>query len=227
LTIVTPIAMGASFGLLSLSFNYPDVMNQPAAEVLRKVNNAGGEVRVYWIAVTLAACALLFVSVALPAVVAVERDRSIIAMIAAAGAVAALMTIMDVGQWAWLYHDMANRWAKAGPALRGAIEQDWSNYHQLLGEGIGRYLATVFSAIWAFGVGSLMLFDSRWPRLLGWAGVAAGLVFLVSALPGLSFNAWGAVNTAGFGIWLLWLIGSGLLLFGIPLFGFSRGSGDT
>lgn len=216
LTVLTPLAMGASFGLLSLSFDYPAVMDKPAAEVLRKVHGAGGAVQVYWLAVTLAACALLFVSVALPTVVAPERERAIGAMIAAAGAVAALMTIMDVGQWVWLYPDMANRWATAGPAIQGAIQQDWSNYHQLLGEGIGRYLATLFSGAWAFGVGALMLSDSRWPRVLGWAGIGAGVVFLASALPGLRFDAWGALNTVGFGIWFVWLIGSGLLLIGIP-----------
>ena len=216
LTVLTPLAMGVSFGLLTLTFDYPSVMDRPAAEVLRKVHGAGGAVQVYWLAVTLAACVLLAVSVALPTVVASERERGIGAMIAASGAVAALMTIMDVGQWVWLYPDMAGRWARSGAALQRAIEQDWSNYHQLLGVGIGRYLATLFSAIWAFGVGAVMLSDSRWPRVLGWAGVAAGVLFLTSALPGLSFNAYGAVNTVGFGIWFLWLIASGLLLAGIP-----------
>jgi len=216
LTVLTPLAMGVSFGLLALTFDYPSVMDQPAAEVLRKVHDAAGAVQVYWVAVTLAACALLAVSVALPTVVAPERERGIGAMIAAAGGVAALMTIMDVGQWVWLYPDMAARWIRGDAALRRVIEQDWSNYHQLLGVGIGRYLATLFSAIWAFGAGALMLSDPRWPRVLGWAGIAAGILFLVSALPGLSFDAWGALNTVGFVIWFVWLIGSGLLLAGIP-----------
>ncbi|HTX09859.1 MAG TPA: DUF4386 family protein [Solirubrobacteraceae bacterium] len=222
LTILTPLAMGVSFGLLGLTFDYPAVMDRPAAEVLRKVHDAGGAVPVYWLAVTLAACALLAVSVALPTVVAPARERGIGAMTAAAGGVAALMTIMDVGQWVWLYPHMADRWARGGAALRGAIEQDWSNFHQLLGVGIGRYLATLFSAIWAVGVGALMLSDSRWPRVLGWAGVVAGLLFLASALPGLSFDAWAKLNTAGFVVWLVWLVGSGLLLAGIP-----RGSRAT
>jgi hypothetical protein len=216
LTVLTPLAMGVSFGLLSLSFDYPSVMDLPATQVLRKVHEAGGAVQVYWVAVTLAASALLAVSVALPTLVAPQRERGIGAMIAAVGGVGALMTILDVGQWVWLYPDMANRWARGDAALQRAIEQDWSNFHQLLGVGIGRYLATLFSAIWALGVGALMLSDARWPRVLGWAGVAAGILFLVSALPGLSFNAWGIVNTVGFGIWFLWLIGAGLLLAGIP-----------
>jgi hypothetical protein len=78
--------------------------------------------------------------------------------------------------------------------------------------GIGRYLATLFSAIWALDVGALMLSDSRWPRALGWAGIAAGALFLASALPGVSFDASGPLNTLGFGIWFGWLIASGLLL---------------
>jgi hypothetical protein len=216
LTVLTPLAMGVSFGLLSLTFDYPTVMDRPAAEVLRKVHDAAGAVQVYWVAVTLAACALLAVSVALPVVIAPERERGIGAMIAAAGGVAALMTILDVGQWVWLYPDMADRWARGDAALRRAIEQDWSNFHQLLGVGIGRYLATLFSAIWALGLGALMLSDSRWPRVLGWAGVAAGVLFLVSALPGLSFGAWAVLNTVGFAIWFVWLIATGLLLMGTP-----------
>ena len=216
LTVLTPLAMGASFGLLSASFDYPAVMDQPTTEVLRRVHNAGGEVQIYWIGVTLAACALLLVSVALPALVA-GRHRDFSAMVAAAGAVAALMTVLDTSQWVWLYPNLADRWAAAGPALRRTIEQDWHGYHELLGVGFGRYLATLFSGIWALGLGTLMLSDRRWPRALGAAGVAAGLLFLASALPGLSFSAWGVLNTVGFAIWFAWLVASGLLLLGVRL----------
>lgn len=214
LTVLTPLAMGASFGLLSAGFDYPDIMDRPAAEVLRRVHNAGGEVKIYWIGVVLAACVLLLVSVALPTLVA-GRHREVNAMVAAAGAVAALMTVLDTAQWVWLYPNLADRWAAAGPALRRTIEEDWESYHQLLGVGIGRYLATLFSGIWALGLGAMMLSDRRWPRVLGAAGVAAGVLFLASALPGLSFSAWGVLNTVGFAIWFVWLVASGLLLFGV------------
>lgn len=216
LTVLTPLAMGASFELLSARFDYPTVMDRPATEVLRRVHSAGSEVEVYWIGVVLAACALLLVSVALPTLVA-GRRRDVNALVAAAGGVAALMTVLDTSQWVWLYPNLADRWAAAGPALRRTIEQDWQSYHQLLGVGVGRYLATLFSGIWAVGLGAIMLSDRRWPRVLGPAGVAAGVLFLASALPGLSFSAWGALNTAGFGIWLIWLIASGLLLLGVRL----------
>jgi uncharacterized protein DUF4386 len=215
LTVLTPLAMGASFGLLSARFDYPAVMNRPATDVLRSVYNAGVEVEIYWLGVVLAACALLLVSVALPALVAAGRHREVSAMVAAAGAVAALMTVLDTSQWVWLYPNMADHWAAAGPALRIPIEQDWQNYHRLLGEGVGRYLATLFSGIWALGLGTIMLKDPRWPRVLGAAGVAAGVLFLASALPALSFSAWGALNTAGFVIWFAWLVASGLLLLGV------------
>lgn len=216
LTVLTPLVMGASFGLLGIRFDYPAVMNQPATEVLRRVHNAGSEVQIYWIGVTLAASALLLVSVALPALVA-GRHSEVNAMVAAAGAVAALMTVLDTSQWVWLYPKLADRWAAAGPALRRAVEQDWQSYHELLGEGVGRYLATVFSGSWALGLGILMLGDRRWPRVLGATGVAAGVLFLASALPGLSFSAWGALNTVGFVIWFVWLVASGLLLVGVRL----------
>ena len=216
LTVLTPLVMGASFGLLGVRFDYPNIMDRPAMEVLRRVHNAGSEIEIYWIGVTLAACALLLVSVALPALVA-ERHTEISAMVAAAGAVAALMTVLDTSQWVWLYPKLADRWAVAGPALRRTIEQDWRGYHELLGVGVGRYLATLFSGVWALGLGAMMLSDRRWPRVLGAAGVAAGVLFLASALPGLSFSAWGALNTVGFAIWLVWLVASGLLLLGVQL----------
>jgi hypothetical protein len=217
LTVLTPLAMFASFGLLSARFDYPAVMDRPATDVLRRVHNAGGEVEIYWIGVMLAACALLLVSVALPTLVAAGRHREVVAMVAAAGGIAALMTVLDTSQWVWLYPNLADHWVVAGPALRSGIEQDWQSYHQLLGEGIGRYLATLFSGIWALGLGAIMLSDRRWPRVLGAAGVSAGVLFLVSALPGLSFSAWGALNTAGFAIWFAWLVASGLLLLGVRL----------
>jgi hypothetical protein len=216
LTVLTPLAMFASFGLLSVGFDYPGVMDHPAAEVLRTVHNAGSEVRIYWLGVVLAACALLLVSVSLPSLVA-GRHRGVSAMVAAAGGVAALMTVLDTSRWVWLYPNLADRWASAAPALRRTLEEDWQSYHQLLGEGIGRYLATLFSGIWALGLGAIMLSDGRWPRVLGVAGVAAGVLFLASALPGLSFSAWGVLNTAGFAIWVVWLVASGLLLLGVRL----------
>lgn len=215
--MLTPVGMGAFFGLLSLEFDYPAVMDDPPAEVLRAVFEAEGRIEIWWLGVTLAACLLLLVSVGLPMVIASERDRAVGTMVAASGATAALMTILDTGQWVWLYPDMADRWSEAGEPLRLAIEADWSSYHELVGEGIGRYLATLFSALWALGLGVLLLRSSRWPGLYGWAGIAAGALFLISALPGLSFDAWGLINTAGFGIWFVWLIVIGLALLGARL----------
>ena len=73
-------------------------------------------------------------------------------------------------------------------------------------------LATILNGLWAVPVGFAMRASPLWPRWLGWGGVASGLLFLASAVPGIGLRAWFLLNTVGFGIWGLWLAALGALL---------------
>jgi hypothetical protein len=127
------------------------------------------------------------------------------------GVFAALFMILDLAQWVWLYPKLGQR-LRAHPSEAAALELEYRAWHEYLGRGIGIYLATLFNALWAGGLGLVTLRSLAFPRWISWLGIAAGLLFAVSIVPSASFDVYSVVNSIGFAVWAVWLVAVGLVL---------------
>ncbi len=213
--------MGAFFGILRLSFDYPAVMGLPAPEVLSRIGRASDGVVAAWLGVTLSTVLFLAVVVGFDRVLREEaggNDRLArrlpwLALITTFGVFATLCMMLDLSQWVWLYPDLGRRFVD--PATTPATGQNlvvlWTAFHHYVGEGIGVYGATFFNALWALGVGWILTV-ARPRRVLPWLALAAGALFLLSIAPGETFDGYSRFNELGFLPWALWLVLTGWAL---------------
>ena len=217
MSITTPLAMGFFFFLLAVTFNYPAVVDETPAEVLQAVGDASDAIPVLWLGVTLSAVLMMALVTALHGLLledsgARERQRlPYLPIVTGFGVFAALFMILDLVQWVWLYPMLGDRFL-AGTVDPEVLESQFQVFHEYLGIGIGIYLATLFNAVWAAGLGWVMLGSSTFPRRVGWLGVAGGLLFAVSIAPGAGFEIYSVFNSIGFVVWAVWLLGTGVVL---------------
>lgn len=217
LAVAVPVAMGGFFMLLGQTFDYPDVMDLPAGEVLTRLGEAGDEVTASWLGATLSAVLFLALVVCFDRLARDEAGAvgrvAILNLVTVFGVLATLFMMLDLGQWVWLNPELGRRYVDPAtdPAMRASLEVTWDAFHRYVGVGVGIYAATFFNALWAMGVGVLLL-GARQRVVLAWLALASGVLFLASIAPGVGFDGYAFLNSVGFALWALWLVLLGWVL---------------
>lgn len=196
---------------LGAVFDYPAVLDHPAAQVLASFREHQGAV-VGWFLVLALGAALLA-----PIAVLVGRLGSSRALRLSVwvGVAAATVQVIGLLRWPLLVPSLAGR--AADPSTSAAAEETFRTLNQVLGTTIGETLGYTLTALWTVlvTVGLGRSFAGRWFTIAGFA--AAGLIATGVLVP-LEVPATDLTNFAGYVVWSLWLVGAAVVLL--------RGSGS-
>src|SRR5215210_8331554 len=219
LLILTPIAFNLLFTLLSVTFEYPDILRQPAGYVLERFDAGGTGLVATWYGFMLTA--VLFV----PLVVLVHRVLAsdgreagapfYLGLATAFGVVAGVMQFLGLVRWPFLVPYLADSYTD--PASSGATRESvvvvFEAFNRYAGVGVGEHLGYLFTGLWTALV-ALAMFGSalpfrRWLSLLGMVS-AAGV--LVGILEPAGFEAAANIVVVGYILWSIWLALTGIFL---------------
>ncbi len=213
LALAVPGGFFVFFSLLSRTFDYPAIMDEPAATVLVRVAEGGNGLVALWGGATAAALLLVPLVTLLHRVLSPDGPAWLI-FATTAGVLAAVFTIVDLGQWVFVVPGLAEAWAAADASAptRAAVIVTFDAFHAWVGMLIGLVLATLFSGIWTVLTGLAMRSARPFRPWVGNIGVGAGAVLLASVLQPGGFRVWALLNTVGFGLWSVWLVLAGIQL---------------
>jgi hypothetical protein len=190
---------------LAAVFDYPAVLDHPAAQVLASFREHQGAV-VGWFLVLALGAALLA-----PIAVLVGRLGSSRALRLSVwvGVAAATVQVVGLLRWPLLVPSLAGR--AADPATSTAAEETFRTLNQVLGTTIGETLGYTLTALWTVlvTVGLGRAFAGRWFTIAGFA--AAGLIATGVLVP-LEVPATDLTNFAGYVVWSVWLVGAAVVL---------------
>ena len=190
---------------LGAVFDYPAVLDHPAAQVLASFREHQGAV-VGWFLVLALGAALLA-----PIAVLVGRLGSSRALRLSVwvGVAAATVQVVGLLRWPLLVPSLAGR--AADPATSTAAEETFRTLNQVLGTTIGETLGYTLTALWTVlvTVGLGRAFAGRWFTIAGFA--AAGLIATGVLVP-LEVPGADLTNFAGYVVWSLWLVGVAVVL---------------
>jgi len=190
---------------LGAVFDYPAVLDHPAAQVLASFREHQGAV-VGWFLVLALGAALLA-----PIAVLVGRLGSSPALRLSVwvGVAAATVQVVGLLRWPLLVPALARQ--AADPATAATAEQTFRTLNQILGTTIGETLGYTLTALWTVlvTVGLGRAFAGRWFTIAGFA--AAGLIATGVLVP-LEVPATDLTNFAGYVVWSLWLVGAAVVL---------------
>ena len=177
------------FAYLAARFNYPDVLDGPAATVLPSLLATGQQGRLVWAVYALLPLIWLPAGVAAyEALAPVRRGAMRLALLFAV--VAALAMMSGLMRWPSVHWRLALAFEHAGPAEQGVLAAVFDGLNTYLGNYIGEFLGELsFSAF--FLLTSIVWLRSPYPhKWIGWVGVGTATLGLV----GMFRNVTGAVG---------------------------------
>ncbi|UYM03399.1 DUF4386 domain-containing protein [Solicola gregarius] len=219
LLVLLPLAFNLCFFLLARSFDYPDVLRRPTADVLTRFRAGGARLLLLWWVFALTAVLLAPVAVLL-AVAMVGADRGVVAVAATTGVLAGTVQFLGLVRWPFLvpYLARVDGDPDASLARREAVDVLFQALNRYLGVAVGEHLGYLFTGGWSVLSGVALIQSSNAPGWLGIAGIIVGSLLMMCSVEFVgSFERHGwrvaAVMTPiAYIAWSLWLVAVGIAL---------------
>lgn len=217
LLVAVPLVFTLGFTGLQMTFDYPDILRQPAADVLTRFAAAGADLHLYWYAMFAAALGLIPAALGLAALRA--KDSPYLAALAGGlGTVAGLVQAMGLLRWVMLVPVLAAHYVAPGATDvdRALALSGFETANAYLGMGVGEHMGYFFTALWTLVV-SLLVWE-RW-RAMALAGfvIAAGVAAGMAEPFGMPLA--GTINALSFTLWSVWALVLGVMVLwrGMPV----------
>jgi hypothetical protein len=173
------LAFMGVFAFLAAQFNYPQVLDGSADQVLPSLLATGTTGRVVWAIYGLLPLIWIPAGVgAFQALREVHEGSMRIAMLFAV--VAAISMILGLMRWPSIHWTMAQAYANGTDAERAAISSVFSGLNSFLGNYVGEFLGELSFSLFFLLSGLAMLSrGARFPRWIGYLGVFTAVVGMI------------------------------------------------
>lgn len=176
--IVAAIAFMGVFSYLAAIFNYPEVLDGTASEVLPALLATGAAGRAIWAIYAL--LPLFWIPAAVGAFQAL-RSKSEGAMHAAVSfaVVSSITMVLGLIRWPSFHWELARAWA-ADPSLHPILQTIFDSTNSYLGNFIGEFLGELcFSVFFLLSAFSMLKEGSGFARWTGYLGAITGAAGLI------------------------------------------------
>jgi len=219
LLIALPVAYNVLFALLARSFDYPNILRRPTAEVLARFEAGGSRLIMTWwgfaiTAVFLAPTAVL-VSATLP-----DANTTVLALATSVGILAAVVQFLGLIRWPFAVPHLARTTVDpdSSIATKEAVDVVFQTLNRYLGVAIGEHLGYLFTGAWTGLVGLAVIQSDVLHPAFGVGGLVLAPLFVVC-----SFEFVGSFEPRGWKLagtlvpityiaWSLWLMATGIAL---------------
>lgn len=218
LFIVGSILVNIPYALLIANFNYPDILREPAADVLTQFQ-AGGSTLVYtWLAFAWVGLPLMFGTVMLKRVLEAE-GHPLLETATTLGIIGLVLAIVGLTRWVFVVPVLARLYSDptSSEALQAAALVTFQVIHQYGGVIIGEHISQFMTVVWMVLISGMMLRSTLFAAWQGWFGFVAALIYflaqselLATVIPG--FPEVPMAGLIGSLLWLLWMIVLGVSL---------------
>jgi Domain of unknown function (DUF4386) len=212
--ILTPIAFNIFFTMLSVTFEYPDILRKPTGYVLRHFDAGGSGLLAIWYGFMLTA--VLFVPLAVLVHKVLTRENTpYMAVATAFGVIAGVVQFLGLVRWPFLVPYLADTYLDPASSrtTRESVAVVFEAFNRYAGVAVGENLGYLFTALWTVLV-ALAMFGSALPlrRWLSLLGVVSAAGILVGTLEPAGFQPAANIVVVGYILWSIWLALFGIFL---------------
>jgi hypothetical protein len=210
--VLAAVGFHVPFTVLTIIFDYPDILREPAGMVLARFREGGTTLLLTWYGYALVPLLLL------PMIFAVHllvRSRHTLALtMTVLGVAAVLLQTIGLLRWTFVVPALASMHGDPGAneATRAATEAMFIALHQFAGVAVGEHLGQLLTAAWLWSTAVVLGATAEVPRWMERAAqVAAALIcigtveHLGTVLP-IDVSALSNVTVAGFVLFTVWLV---------------------
>lgn len=215
--IAFAIVFNIPYTILSMIYDYPDILRRPAGEALDKFAGGGAVLIFTWHGFALAALALVPMAIALSLTPdRVARKPGLAIGAAIAGSLAGLAQAIGLWRWVFVVPGLARTHADAAtsPESRTASERAFDLLNQFGGVAIGEHIGQLLTALFVVMLAALQWTEHK--RITAGIGFVAALTIAIGTGEGLSIalgqsgEMFSLATIVGFLGLTVWLIATGI-----------------
>jgi hypothetical protein len=198
------------YTLLTVYFEYPDILRQPAGSVLGRFHAGGPALIWIWWSFAMAGLPLLtaFIRMGQLHESASPWARTAVVL----GVLSGILQVAGLLRWVFVVPVLARAHAESGSeAVRAAAEMAFQALHQFGGVILGEHLGQLFTILWTVLMARIFQQGRVFPAWLSYAAYLLSAIYLLAqaelfatVIPG--FPVWEPAGFIGSTLWLLWLI---------------------
>ena len=204
---VGALAFAGAATVLSSTFEWPDILREPADVVLPAVVAGGTSLVWTWFATAWTYAILVVPILLLPAVLGRRSDPAL-RVATYLGATSVVLSLIGFLRWVFVVPPLADSYVAGDATTRAAVDAAWTAQHQFGGALLGEHLGQLLAIVWSVTVSVVILRTRVLPRWLGVTGLVVSALYLTNqgdilatAVPG--FPVWdlgGLVGSTGWGL---------------------------
>ena len=214
LFVVGAVAFAVAATVLSSTFNWPDVLREPAGVVLPAFVAGGTSLVWTWFA-TAWTYAILAIPILLLPTVLGRRGDPALRVATYVGATSVLLSLIGFLRWVFVVPPLAQSYVTGDPVTQAAVNAVWTAQHQYGGALLGEHLGQLLVIAWSVAISVIILGSRVLPRWLGVTGLVVSALYLTNqgdilatAVPG--FPVWDLGGLIGSTTWGLWVAALGV-----------------
>lgn len=210
LLILGAVGVLVPYTVLTLTFDYPDILRQDSGAVLTRFQ-AGGPLLIFtWLAFALLGLPLLAAYPLIGKLLETRLPHT--GWVTHTGVISVVVQVVGLLRWVFVVPVLASDFVNAdNPATKEAVLVTFKAVHQFGGVLLGEHLGQLLTIIWTVYMSSALLKLRIIPRWLSVLGYVASLVYLpaqadlfATVIP--RFPVIDVAGLLGSTLWLLWLI---------------------
>jgi Domain of unknown function (DUF4386) len=216
LFVAGAVAFAGAATVLSATFEWPDILREPADVVLPAFVAGGTSLIWTWFATAWTYAVLVVPILLLPAALG-RRDDPALRVATYLGATSVVLSLIGFLRWVFVVPPLADSYVAGDATTRAAVEAAWTAQHQFGGALLGEHLGQLLVIGWSVTLSIVILRRRILPRWLGVSGLAVSAVYLLNqgdilatAVPG--FPVWDLAGLLGSTGWGLWVAALGVVL---------------
>jgi Domain of unknown function (DUF4386) len=209
LLVVSAIAFAGAATMLSATFDWPDILREPAAVVLSVFVDGGPGLIWTWFATAWTYALLAIPILLLPAALGRTGDPAL-RVATQVGAASVLLSLIGFLRWVFVVPPLARAYVDGDATTRAAAEAAWVSQHQFGGALLGEHLGQLLAIGWSVALSVIIIRSRVLARPLGIIGLVVSALYLLNqgdvlatAIPG--FPIWepaGLIGSTGWGLWV-------------------------
>jgi hypothetical protein len=216
LLIGSALTFGTAATVLSSTFDWPDVLREPAETVLPAFVAGGTSLVWTWFATAWTYGLLLVPVLLLPAALG-RRADPVLRAATYVGATSVVLSLIGFLRWVFVVPSLADSYVAGDATTKTAVAAAWTAQHQFGGALLGEHLGQLLAIGWSVTLSVIILRTRVLPRWLGVAGLVVSALYLTNqgdilatAVPG--FPVWDLGGFIGSTAWGLWVAALGVVI---------------
>jgi hypothetical protein len=210
LLIVGAIGVFIPYTILTITFEYPDILRQDTGIILTKFHDGGSNLIWTWFAFALVGLPLL------PAYIRIgqklESKAPFVRVATTIGIIGLIVQMIGLLRWTFVVPVLANSFVNTtDEATKSSAIIAFKTIHQFGGVILGEHLGQLFTIIWTFLISISFSKLKLIPKWVNIFGLVSAFIYLLAqaelfatVMP--EFPMWDMAGFIGSTLWLIWLL---------------------